>query len=65
MAKKACQPFGANIFSNNNRKRCEKYVRSIQRKLDKAVANNDKKFVGMFTFCPNGQEPSKSLRYTT
>ena len=42
MATTACQPVGTDIFSSNNIKQCEKYVCSIQRKLDKAVANNDK-----------------------
>jgi len=41
MATTACQPAGSDIFSNNNTKQCEKYVCSIQRKLDQAVADND------------------------
>ena len=60
MALKSCQPIGtdcktkssvseANIFSAENRKRCEKYVRSIQRKLNKAVANNDKEKIRWYT----------------
>ena len=36
------QPNGADIFNTENIKECDKYVCSIQRKLDKAVANNDK-----------------------
>ncbi|MFQ6039729.1 MAG: reverse transcriptase domain-containing protein, partial [Candidatus Poribacteria bacterium] len=42
MASTACQPVGTDIFNSKNRKQCEKYVRSIQRKLDEAVADNDK-----------------------
>ncbi len=42
MATTACQPVGTDIFSSNNIKQCEKYVYSIQRKLDKAVADNNK-----------------------
>jgi len=42
MADTACQPIGTNIFSSDNIRQCEKYVSSIQRKLDKAVADNDK-----------------------
>jgi len=36
MANTACQPIGTNVFSASNIKQCEKYVSSIQRKLDKA-----------------------------
>ena len=42
MATTACQPTGTNIFSAENIRNCERYVSSIQRKLDKAVADNDK-----------------------
>ncbi len=37
-----CQPADKNIFSTLNIKRCEKYVLTIQRRLDKVVANDDK-----------------------
>lgn len=36
------QTSGTDIFSKPNRVRCEKYVLTIQRRLDKAVANGDK-----------------------
>lgn len=36
------QTSGEDIFSKPNRVRCEKYVLTIQRRLDKAVANGDK-----------------------
>ena len=49
MAKTAYQPIGANIFSATNIKACEKYVSSIQRKLDKAVAENNKSNIRWFT----------------
>ena len=37
-----CQSRTADIFSKENRDNCERYVLSIQRRLDKAVANGDK-----------------------
>ena len=37
-----CQTTGYDIFSHENITACENNVRSIQRKLDKAVANGDK-----------------------
>ena len=60
MATTACQPIGtncktqssvseANIFSASNIKNCEKYVSSIQRKLDKAVAENNKSNIRWYT----------------
>lgn len=36
-----CQPSEADTFTPDNVKKCEKYVRNIQRRLDKAVANDD------------------------
>ena len=36
------QTSGEDIFSKSNRVRCERYVLSIQRRLDRAVANGDK-----------------------
>ncbi len=36
-----CQPTDRNRFDTPNIKKCEKYVFTIQRKLDKAVANDD------------------------
>lgn len=44
-----CQPEGTNIFSTNNIRKCYKYVRSIQKKLDKAVANGDKDKIRWYT----------------
>jgi len=49
MANTACQPVGTDIFSARNRQQCEKYVSSIQRKLDKAVAENDKSKIRWYT----------------
>ena len=43
------QPNEADIFSIANLRRCEAYVRSIQRKLDKAVANGDKAKIRWYT----------------
>lgn len=37
-----CQTSGEDTFSHDNISACEKYVLSIQRRLDKAVANDDK-----------------------
>jgi len=37
-------------YSRSTIKECEKYVRSMQKKLDKAVANNDKKKIRRFTY---------------
>ena len=37
-----CQTSGGDTFSHDNITACEKYVLSIQRRLDKAVANDDK-----------------------
>lgn len=37
------QPIGVNTFSAENIRSCEKHVLSMQRRLDKAVADNDKK----------------------
>jgi RNA-directed DNA polymerase len=49
MASIACQPIGTNIFSAENIRNCEKYVSSIQRKLDKAVADNNKSNIRWYT----------------
>ena len=37
----SCQPIESAVFSASNIARCERYVRSIQRKLDRAVAQDD------------------------
>lgn len=37
------QPVGVDTFSAENIRNCEQYVLSVQRELDKVVANNDKK----------------------
>ena len=37
------RPVGVDVFSAENIRNCEAYVLSIQRELDKVVANNDKK----------------------
>lgn len=42
----ACPPTKAEeIFSHENIQRCEREILRIQRKLDKAVANDDKKWL--------------------
>ena len=38
----SCQPNETEIFSTANIRQCKRYIRSIQRKLDKAVASGDK-----------------------
>ncbi len=49
MATTECQPIGTNIFSAENISNNEKYVSLMQRKLDRAVANNDKEEIRWFT----------------
>ncbi len=49
MANTAYQPIGTHIFAETNIKACEKYVSSIQRKLDKAVADNNKSNIRWYT----------------
>ena len=39
---KTCLTSRADIFSKHNIDECKRYVMSIQRRLDKAVANGDK-----------------------
>jgi RNA-directed DNA polymerase len=46
----SCQPSEVDIFSTANIRRCETYVRSIQRKLDKAVANGDKAKIRWYVY---------------
>lgn len=41
-ATQTVQPYKEDIFDASNRKRCAKYVLSMQRRLDKAVANGEK-----------------------
>ena len=48
MRKAICQPTDNHIFDTPNIKRCEKYVFTIQQKLDKAVANDDKPKIRWF-----------------
>ena len=38
----ACQTFGTDIFNRHNIDRCKRYVNQMQRRLDRAVASNDK-----------------------
>lgn len=38
----AYQPYGENLFSAENIRNCERTILSIQRRMDKAVADNDK-----------------------
>ena len=49
MANTAYQPIGTDIFNATNIKACEKYVSSIQGKLDKAVADNNKSKIRWLT----------------
>ena len=47
----ACQTAGLDIFSKDSLSECERYVRGVQRKLDRAVANGDKSLIrGYFIF---------------
>jgi len=43
------QPNGSDIFSASNIKSCEKYVSLMQKKLDRAVADNNKSDIRWFT----------------
>ena len=45
----ACQTSGKDIFSHSNISACEKYVLRIQRRLDKAVENDDKSKIRWYT----------------
>ena len=45
----ACQTSGQDIFSHDNISACEKEVLTIQRRLDKAVANDDKTKIRWYT----------------
>ena len=45
----ACQTSGLDTFSKENLTTCEKYVLSIQRRLDKAVANDDRTKIRWYT----------------
>ncbi len=47
--KTSCQPIGEEIFSAQNIRQCEEYVLSMQRKLDKAVANEDVERIRWYT----------------
>ena len=49
MATTACQPIGTNVFNATNIKACERYVSSIQGKLDKAVADKNKSNIRWYT----------------
>jgi len=49
MANTAYQPIGTDVFSASNIKDCERYVSSIQGKLDKAVADNNKSNIRWYT----------------
>jgi len=49
MASTACKLLGTDTFSAENIRNCEKYVSSIQRKLDKAVADNNKSKIHWYT----------------
>ena len=43
-----CQTTGLDVFSSENIIRCEEHIKSIQRKLDKAVASDDKNQIRWF-----------------
>lgn len=47
--KQTCQPIDDGVFSAANRRRCERYVLKMQRKLDQAVANGDKAKIRFLT----------------
>ena len=44
-----CQTSGHDTFSHENIHACEEYVRSIQRRLDRAVANDDRPKIRWYT----------------
>ena len=46
---KACQTYGVDTFSASNTQRCQKYVHQMQRRLDEAVASNDKRKIRWYT----------------
>ena len=56
-----CQTAGLGIFSKENRDACERYVRGIQRRLDRAVANGDKSRTRGYTRCLNKSKAVKIL----
>ena len=64
MANTACQPVEADVFSANNIKQCEKYVSSIQRKLDKAVADNDKSKIRWYTHLLSKKSRAVKVEHT-
>ena len=41
----SCQTAGLGIFSKVNLSECEGYVRGVQRRLDRAVADGDKTMI--------------------
>ena len=47
--KESCQTSGQDIFSRHNISGCENYVKRIQRRLDKAVANDDNPKIRWYT----------------
>jgi len=49
MANTAFQPNGSDIFNAENIRNCEKYVSLMQKKLDRAVADNNKSDIRWFT----------------
>ena len=56
-----CQTAGLDIFSKGSLSECERYVRGVQRKLDRAVADGDKSRIRGYTRCLNKSKAVKIL----
>ena len=56
-----CQTAGLDIFSKGSLSECEGYVRGVQRKLDRAVANDDKSRIRGYVRCLNKSKAVKIL----
>ena len=56
-----CQTAGLDIFSKGSLLECERYVRGIQRKLDRAVADDDKSRIRGYVRCLNKSKAVKIL----
>ena len=57
----SCQTAGLGIFSKVNLSECEGYVRGVQRRLDRAVADGDKTMIRGYVRCLNKSKAVKIL----
>ena len=57
----SCQTAGLGIFSKVNLSECEGYVRGVQRRLDRAVADGDKTKIRGYVRCLNKSKAVKIL----